>query len=136
MIAMKGKNCVAIATDTRLSTQLMTIDGNFQRVFKINDKTIMGLSGLATDVQTFNALMKFKMNLFKLKEGREMKASTFSQLVSTSLYEKRWGPYFVAPVVVGLDKISDTEYKPVICTYDSIGYRQHTNPFEVAGTGS
>ena len=78
MIAMKGKNCVAIATDTRLSTQLMTIDGNFQRVFKINDKTIMGLSGLATDVQTFNALMKFKMNLFKLKEGREMKASTFS----------------------------------------------------------
>ena len=78
MIAMKGKNCVAIATDTRLSTQLMTIDGNFQRVFKINDKTIMGLSGLATDVQTFNALMKFKLNLFKLKEGREMKASTFS----------------------------------------------------------
>ena len=89
MVAMKGKNCVAIATDTRLSTQLMTIDGNFQRVFKINDKTIMGLSGLATDVQTFNALMKFKMNMYKLKEGREMKASTFSQLVSTSLYEKR-----------------------------------------------
>jgi len=29
MIAMKGKGCVAIATDTRLSTQLMTIDCNF-----------------------------------------------------------------------------------------------------------
>ena len=37
-----------------------------------------------------NALMKFKMNLFKLKEGREMKAETFSKLVSTSLYEKRY----------------------------------------------
>lgn len=36
-----------------------------------------------------NSLMKFKMNMYKLKEGREMKASTFSKLVSTTLYEKR-----------------------------------------------
>ena len=78
MVAMAGKNCVAIATDTRLSTELLTIDGNFQRVFKINDKTLMGVSGLGTDVQTFNSLMKFKMNMYKLQEGREMKASTFS----------------------------------------------------------
>ena len=89
MVAMAGKNCVAIATDTRLSTELMTIDGNFQRVFKVNDKTLMGVSGLGTDVQTFNSLMKFKLNLFNLQEGREMKASTFSKLVATSLYEKR-----------------------------------------------
>ena len=74
---MTGKNCIAIATDTRLSTNLMTIDGNFQRVFKVNDRTLMGISGLATDVQTFNALMKFKNNLYKLKEGRDIKASTF-----------------------------------------------------------
>ena len=52
MIAMKGKNCVAIATDTRLSTQLMTVDCNFQRVFKVNERTLMGISGLATDCQT------------------------------------------------------------------------------------
>ena len=49
---MAGKNCVAIATDTRLSTQLMTIDCNFQRVFQVNDLTIMGISGLARDCQT------------------------------------------------------------------------------------
>jgi 20S proteasome subunit beta 3 len=52
MVAMAGKNCVAIATDTRLSTQLMTVDTNFQRVFKVNDATLIGISGLATDVQT------------------------------------------------------------------------------------
>ena len=48
----------------------------------------------------------------------------------------RFGPYFVAPVIAGLDKISDTEYSPVICTYDSIGYNEHSNTIEVAGTGS
>jgi len=36
-----------------------------------------------------NSLMKFKLNMYKLKEGRDMKASTFSQLVATTLYEKR-----------------------------------------------
>jgi 20S proteasome subunit beta 3 len=48
----------------------------------------------------------------------------------------RFGPYFVSPVIAGLDKISDTEYKPTICTYDSIGYREHSGVFECAGTAS
>jgi 20S proteasome alpha/beta subunit len=33
--------------------------------------------------------MKFKLNLYKLKEGRDMKAETFSKLVATTLYEHR-----------------------------------------------
>ena len=59
----------------------------------------MGISGLGTDVQTLyllffltivsNSLMKFKINLYKLKEGRDMKADTFSKLVATTLYEHR-----------------------------------------------
>ena len=48
----------------------------------------------------------------------------------------RFGPYFVSPVIAGLDKVSDTEYKPVIATYDSIGYYESSGAFEVAGTGS
>ena len=36
-----------------------------------------------------NSLMKFRMNMYKLKEGKEMKASTYSKLVSTTMYEKR-----------------------------------------------
>ena len=89
MVAMAGKNCVAIGTDTRLGQQLMTVDTSFQRVFKVNDLTMMGLSGLATDVQTFNAQMKFRLNMYKHKEGRDIKASTYSKLVSTTQYEKR-----------------------------------------------
>lgn len=38
-------------------------------------------------------------------------------------------------MIAGLDKVGEGEYKPVISTYDSIGYRQHSGNFEVAGTG-
>ena len=48
----------------------------------------------------------------------------------------RFGPFFVSPVIAGFDKISDTEYKPVVVTYDSIGCYQNSHSFEVAGTGS
>lgn len=41
----------------------------------------------------------------------------------------------MSPLIAGLDKISDSEFHPVICTYDSIGYREHSGDFEVAGTG-
>ena len=40
----------------------------------------------------------------------------------------------MAPVIAGLDKISETEWKPVVSTYDSIGYRSE-DKFQVAGTG-
>ena len=45
------------------------------------------------------------------------------------------GPYFVSPVVAGLDKIGENEYKPVVATYDSIGCMDDGDNFQVSGTG-
>ena len=58
-----------------------------------------------------------------------MKASVFSKLVATSLYEKRFGPYFVSPIVAGLDKVGENEYEAVIVNYDSIGCRDEHGKF-------
>ena len=49
---MVGMKCCAVATDTRLGVQFQTVATNFQKVFKIQDNILMGLSGLATDIQT------------------------------------------------------------------------------------
>ncbi len=64
---MVGKDCVGIATDRRIGKELLTLSNSFQKVFKIQDDTIMGLAGLATDIQTFSALMEQKVNLYTLK---------------------------------------------------------------------
>ncbi len=49
---MIGKKCVAISADTKLGVQFQGVSQNFQKVFKIQDNILMGLSGLATDIQT------------------------------------------------------------------------------------
>lgn len=58
-------------------------------MFKIHDHLFVGLAGLGTDVQTLYNRFKFRHNLYKLREDRDMKPSTFANLVSAMLYEKR-----------------------------------------------
>ena len=42
------------------------------------------------DIQTFSALMEQKVNLYTLKENKQMKPNTFCNLVAYSLFEKRY----------------------------------------------
>jgi hypothetical protein len=83
--------------------------------------------------------------MYTIKEEREITPVTFAHLVSSTLYERRFGPYFIEPVVAGLEPIpmpgaaeataSATEgadgvaggekakrrYKPFIASTDLIG---------------
>lgn len=80
--------------------------------------------------------MEYKINMYRLREGTEMKPSTFASLVSSTLYEHRYhfhndrfGPYFVSPIVAGLE-----DGKPIIATYDSIGCKTTSENFATSGT--
>ncbi|CAM9313805.1 unnamed protein product [Chrysoparadoxa australica] len=130
MIAMIGKDCVGIASDLRLGAQAQTVAMDFKKVFRIADRVLVGLAGLATDVQSLEELLTFKMNLYKLREERDMKPETFSALLSSALYEKRFGPWFIEPVVAGLDASN----KPFISAMDLIGAPVFTDDFVVSGT--
>lgn len=52
---MKGEGCVGIATDTRLGVNFQTISTAFQKVFKMQDNILLGLTGLASDIITLSA---------------------------------------------------------------------------------
>ena len=52
IVAMIGKDCVAIGSDRRLGVQAQTVATNFQKIFEMNDRLYVGLPGLATDVLT------------------------------------------------------------------------------------
>ena len=132
IIAMGGKDCVGIACDTRLGAQAQTVSCDFRKVFKMNDKIFVGLAGLATDVLTLNNLLKFRQNLYELREERQLTPKVFSNLLSNLLYEKRFGPYFIEPVVAGLDENN----KPFLSGMDLIGAPVYTDDFVVSGTAT
>ena len=97
--------------------------------FKIHDGLFIGMSGLATDIQTLDERFRFKTKMYELNEGRKMKPTTFANVVASTLYEKRFGPYFVEPVVVGLQ-----DGKVYLCSTDLIGAKDEPDDFIVTGT--
>jgi len=130
IVAMTGKNCVAIASDTRFGIQHRTVAFDFPKVHKINNQLFVGMAGLTTDAQTLINKFRFRLNLYKLRENREMKPSVFSNLVSSMLYEKRFGPYFVEPVIAGIEPNGE----PFISAMDSLGAPLLAKDSVVAGT--
>jgi 20S proteasome alpha/beta subunit len=71
--------------------------------------------------------------MYRLREERNIAPTTFANLVSSSLYERRFGPYFVSPVVAGLEPKTG---KPFICGFDSIGCIDFAKDFIVSGTAT
>ncbi|EGW29879.1 uncharacterized protein SPAPADRAFT_63501 [Spathaspora passalidarum NRRL Y-27907] len=132
-VAMVGKDCIAIASDLRLGNQSLGVSNNFEKIFGFGDKCFLGLTGLATDVLTLKETFRFKTNLYKLREERSIEPETLANLVSSTLYERRFGPYFVSPIVAGL---GHKDNKPFICGFDSIGCIDFAKDFIVSGTAS
>lgn len=130
---MKGEKCVAIAADRRFGIQAQTIGLDFQKIFEMSPFIYCGLPGLATDTQTVEERLRFRMKLYELKENRSITPKTFSAMVSNMLYERRFGPYFVEPVIAGLDPIT---FEPFVCNMDLIGCINAPNDFVVGGSCS
>ena len=59
VLAMRGKDCVAIAADRRLGVQAQTVSTDFQKVFEMGPRLYIGFAGLATDVQTVWVMLYF-----------------------------------------------------------------------------
>jgi 20S proteasome subunit beta 3 len=131
IMAMKGKDCVAIAADRRFGVQAQTVSMNFDKIFEMGPNLYIGLAGLATDVQTVSEKLKFRVNLYELRENRRMKPKTLMNVVSNLLYEHRFGPYFIEPVIAGLDQVTG---EPFIASLDLIGCPMVTEDFVVSGT--
>lgn len=62
-----------------------------------------------------------------------MSPKVFSSMVSSMLYESRFGPFFVEPIVAGLLPGS---YEPYVCNMDLIGCINEPEDFVVGGTAS
>ncbi|CAG2161613.1 unnamed protein product [Oppiella nova] len=133
VIAMKGKGCVAIAADRRLGVRGHTVSTDFKKIYEMGPTLMIGLPGLASDTLTVSQRLKFRINLYELRENRRITPKTFASVVSNMLYERRFGPYFIEPVIAGIDPKTG---EPFIACTDVIGCLEEPEDFVVAGTAT
>ena len=97
--------------DTRLGVQLQTVATDFNKIFSMHDKLMVGLTGLGSDVQTMCVVLaacvswpplaprfcprrraenlRFRTNMYKFKEERDISPKTFMNMVCSMQYAKR-----------------------------------------------
>lgn len=132
IVAMAGKNCVGIAADRHLGQQRLSI-AKTTKVHTVQPKVMVGFTGLQTDAITMKNTLEYRLNVFELQEERNMEPKTLSNLLSNLLYEKRFGPYYLEPIVAGLDSVT---HQPFLSTMDIIGCQSIADDFCVAGNCS
>lgn len=91
----------------------------------------LGLAGLQSDILTVFKRLEFRKNLYEIRENRTMQPERYTAMLSKFLYEHRFGPYFIEPVIAGLDPKT---FKPFICNMDLIGCANMPEDFVVVGT--
>ena len=79
-----------MASDKRLGVQYQLITTNNQKVYRMQENILLGLSGLASDCETLYKKLRYKLNMYRIREGVDMTANTFAHLVGTTLYSHRW----------------------------------------------
>lgn len=91
----------------------------------------IGIPGLATDTHTFFQRLRFRVNLYELRENRKVTPKVLRAIVANMLYEKRFGNYFIEPVIAGLDVKTG---EPFVVALDVIGSGDPAQDFALAGT--
>ncbi|XP_034667612.1 proteasome subunit beta type-3-like [Drosophila subobscura] len=133
VLALQGNGCVAIATDHRLgcaSSFGQRIAGDFKKVFKVGPRMFVGLTGFLADVNTVWDRLRYRQNLYEIKENCEMSPEAFTTMLSNLLYEYRFGPCHVQAVVAALNACS---LQPYICSIDLIGAPTKKDSFVFCG---
>ena len=129
--AISGKGYVIVAGDTRLNGDFCfhtRHDGS--KLFKLTDKTILASTGMQADRLQLQQVLKYRLQWYTYNNGMKTPSTgAIAQLLSTTLYQRRFFPYYTFNVIAGLNEEGDG----VCYSYDAVGC---TEPLSYGTTGT
>ncbi|KAK3007512.1 hypothetical protein RJ639_014499 [Escallonia herrerae] len=138
-VAIAGADYCVVAADTRMSTGYRAVGcispftgavrqklgmlrvishlGMFGGELGRADKSLMASSGFQADVRALQKVLAARHLIYQHQHNKQMSCPAMAQLLSNTLYYKRFFPYYAFNVLGGLD----TEGKGCVFTYDAVG---------------
>ena len=131
VVALRCKDGIALASDTRGVVHYLVLSKRAQKLFKLEERIGAAISGSSGDVQSLVNLLRAEANLYRLSHQRSISTKGLAQVASNLLHGRRIFPYVVAGMVSGVD-----EDGPHLFFLDPIGGKLEEEKFASAGTGS
>lgn len=121
---------MVVAADTRMSSGFNILTRDHPKTLQLSSHCVIATSGFDADAKALQKHLKADHIVYKQNHGKEMGCVAAAQLLSQTLYHKRFFPYYTFNLLAGLDK----EGKGAVFTYDAVGSYERTN-YSCQGTG-
>mmetsp|Transcript_12221 Transcript_12221/g.21880 ORF Transcript_12221/g.21880 Transcript_12221/m.21880 type:complete len:245 (-) Transcript_12221:256-990(-) len=130
VLAIAGKDFCIVAGSTRLSTGFTILTRETSMIQSLSNKVVIASAGMQADRTALFKLLQTRHVMYQHSFNRPMAVSAAAQLLSNTLYYKRYFPFYTFNLCVGLDE----EGRGAVYTYDAIGSYERTG-FSCQGTG-
>merc|ERR1711871_911334 len=130
VLAVAGPTYSIVAGDTRMSTGFSIMSRNQSKIYKINEKTVLGTGGFRGDITTLQKLLRAKVTQYEHQHGETILPHAVAQNLANTLYGRRFFPYYTWNVLAGLDE----DGVGVVYSYDPVGNYERVR-VSVTGSG-
>ena len=130
MLAVAGDSYVICAADTRMSSGYNILTRNYEKIDEMSPKTLMASAGFMADAVTLKKTLQARCKQYEFQNKKPIGCVSFAQMLSNTLYYRRFFPYYAFNIVAGLD----AEGKGAVFTYDAVGSYERTN-YSCQGSG-
>ena len=132
MLAIAGDDYAIIAADMRLCRDYSILSRNTSRLFQLTGKSVLGTGGCHTDVTTLHRTIEIRCGMYEHNHGSEMEVGSIAQMLSNTLYYRRFMPYYAFNILAGLDENG----VGAVYGYDAIGnFQRQPDGIEANGSG-
>lgn len=130
IVGISGEDFCILAGDTRLSQNYEIMSRTEPKISELNSSSVIAQAGFKGDADTLLKNLQYRIEMYRHDHGKDISCPAIAQMLSNTLYYKRFFPYYVYNIVGGVD----TEGKGCVFSYDPVGSYERT-AYIAAGTG-
>merc|ERR1711988_59231 len=116
-IGISGKDFAILGSDSRLSRGYSILTRDNCKQIRLTKNCVLNSAGMKADRDTLHKMLKIRLTMYEHQHGKLMATPAIAQLLSTTLYHRRFFPLYTFNVLGGLDETG----QGCIFTYDAIG---------------
>lgn len=130
VMAFATKDKLYIAADKRLSMGYSILSRNSSKIFKLTDRIYLTSSGMYADMLALVKNLRIRIDMYKSQTKRDPDLQCVAQLLSVTLYSKRFFPYYTFNLLCGLSNNGELK----VYGYDAVGSWDEVG-YAVVGSG-
>lgn len=130
-LAVAGTDFCIVAGDTRMSSGYSINSRDVSKIYPLTSKCVIATSGMQAEAATLRKVLRHKIVMYKHANRKDMSATACAQMLSNTLYYKRFFPFYTFNVVGGVDSAG----KGAVWGYDAVGSFERSQ-YCVTGSGA